>query len=286
MLAMPIITISRGSFSHGKEIAEKVAEILNYECISREILIEASQSFQVSERKLLESIHDAPSLLERITHGRERYIAYIRAALLDHVRKDNVVYHGHAGHLLISEIPHVLKVRVIADMEERIALVQQRNNLSRNEAVAFISDEDKHRSRWTRYLYKMDIEDPRLYDIIIHIGGLKISDACEIICCAVRCETFKTTRESIGAISDLAIVNHVKAALQTVCEAEVRSANGIVYVRVPPQKIKRTGQISPKLQLHLQETIKDDITKKIIEIVQNIPGVKEVVCDVEMPYYS
>ena len=64
---MAIITISRGSFSHGKEIAEKVAEILGYECVSREILLEASQYFKVSEKKLIESIHDAPSIFDRIT---------------------------------------------------------------------------------------------------------------------------------------------------------------------------------------------------------------------------
>lgn len=35
---MAIITISRGSYSKGKEVAEKVAEKLGYECISRDVL--------------------------------------------------------------------------------------------------------------------------------------------------------------------------------------------------------------------------------------------------------
>jgi hypothetical protein len=38
---MSIITISRGSYSRGKEVAEKVAAALGYECISREILLAA-----------------------------------------------------------------------------------------------------------------------------------------------------------------------------------------------------------------------------------------------------
>ena len=171
---MAIITISRGSFSHGKEIAEKVAEILGYECVSREILLEASQYFKVSEKKLLESIHDAPSLLDRITHGREKYIAYIRAAILDHVQKDNVVYHGHAGHLLIPEVPHVLKVRVLADMEERIAFVQSQRNISRQEAAAFLAGEDRQRALWTRYLYKVDIRHSLLYTTF-HLCNRRIS---------------------------------------------------------------------------------------------------------------
>ncbi|MGB9436525.1 MAG: cytidylate kinase family protein [Desulfobacterales bacterium] len=35
---MGVITISRGSYSKGKEIAEKLAQQLGYECVSRDIL--------------------------------------------------------------------------------------------------------------------------------------------------------------------------------------------------------------------------------------------------------
>ena len=128
---MAIITISRGCYSHGKEIAEKVAEMLEYTTISREILVEASHYFDVSEKDLLKSLHDAPSLLERITHGKNRYLAYIRAALLEYARKDNIVYHGHAGHLLLPDVSHICKVRIIADREERIALLQQNKKIDR-----------------------------------------------------------------------------------------------------------------------------------------------------------
>jgi len=48
---MSIITISRGSYSRGKEVAEKLAETLRYECISRDILLEASEEFNIPEIK-------------------------------------------------------------------------------------------------------------------------------------------------------------------------------------------------------------------------------------------
>lgn len=72
---MSIITISRGSYSRGKEVAEKVAAALGYECISREVLLEASEQFNIPEIKLVRAIHDAPSILERFTYGKERYVA-------------------------------------------------------------------------------------------------------------------------------------------------------------------------------------------------------------------
>ena len=46
---MTIITISRGSYSKGKEIAEKTAQKLGYECVRREIILEATGKYHLPE---------------------------------------------------------------------------------------------------------------------------------------------------------------------------------------------------------------------------------------------
>lgn len=283
---MAVITISRGSFSHGQEIAEKVAEMLGYECVSREILVEAAQLFKVSEKKLIRSIDDAPNILERMVHGKERYLEYIRAALLEYARKGNVVYHGHAGHLLLTEIPQVLKIRIIADKDDRIKLLQQRENVTKEAAAGVLENEDKNRTQWTRYLYKMDIHDAKLYDIVINIGNLTIEDACDIICVAARSNSYRTTDESKQAVEDLAIASRLRAALLSLCDAEVFVKNGDVHVKVEAQKRKKTGYASPALQQHIGEAYQNDLTRQINEIALNIPGVNKVFCQVAMPYYT
>ena len=70
---MSIITISRGSYSRGKEVAEKVAQRLGYTCIARDVLMEASQDFNIPEIKLVRAIHDAPSILDRLGYRKEKY---------------------------------------------------------------------------------------------------------------------------------------------------------------------------------------------------------------------
>ena len=102
---MPIITISRGSYSRGKDVAEKLARELGYECVSREIILEASEQFNIPEIQLLEAVRNAPSILDRFRFGKERYVAYVRAALLRYVQRDNVVYHGFAGHFFLQQVP-------------------------------------------------------------------------------------------------------------------------------------------------------------------------------------
>ena len=51
---MSIITLSHEAFGDGREVAEQVAAILGYRCISREVLIEASQRYGIAEAKFFE----------------------------------------------------------------------------------------------------------------------------------------------------------------------------------------------------------------------------------------
>ena len=283
---MAVITIARECCSHGAEVAEKVAEMLGYECVSREILLEAAYFFNIPEQKLLHSIHDAPSVLERITHGREKYLAYIRAALLEHVKKDNIVYHGYAGHLLIPEITHVLKIRLFAAESDRIAFLQREQKMSREESLAFLKSEDKQRVDWTRYIFNTDVHNPELYDLIVNLTHLKIEAACDIICRAARNDIYETTAASKKFICDLALSSHVKAALQDICDAEVSADDGMVHIQVAGQKIRKAGVATSDLQHQVQEKIREDLNREIVQITRRIADVKEVVCDLDLPYYA
>ncbi len=283
---MGIITISRGCYSHGKEIAEKVANKLNYECVSNEILLEASEYFNVPEIKLLSSLHDPPSVFERLTHGRDTFMAYIRAALLEHVKRDNVVYHGYAGHLLLAGVPGVLKVRVLAQMDERINMISRLKNVSTREATRHIQEEDDRRARWTQAMYKEDIAAPWHYDLIVQIGALTITDACSIISLASQAATYQTSEADRQRMNDLALSSHVKAILQPYGHVDVTSDGGNIKIMLPIQKIRKSDFSTPQASAHLRERVHDELIQEIVGLVQKIPDVKDVVCDLDMPRYS
>jgi predicted transcriptional regulator len=126
---MGIITVSRGSYSNGKKIAEMLSKSLGYECISREILLETSAQFNIDEIKLIRAIHDAPSIFDRFKHGKQKYIAFIREAFLAHIRKGSVVYHGLAGPFFCMGIPNILRVRILSSLKNRI---KERNAARKN----------------------------------------------------------------------------------------------------------------------------------------------------------
>ncbi len=210
---MAIITISRGSYSRGKDVAEKLAEALGYECISRDILLEASEEFNTPEIKLIRALHDAPTVLERFHYGKERYISYVKSAFLQHLKRDNVVYHGLAGHYFLQDIAHVLKVRIIADMDDRVREEMKRENIPADKALYILKKDDEERRKWGIQLYGMDTWDSRLYDIVLHIKALTVEDAVKIICDTVQKPTFRTTPESQKHLEDLALSAKVQAAL-------------------------------------------------------------------------
>ena len=200
---MSIITISRGSYYRGREVAEKLAQKLGYECLSRDILLEASEEFNIPEIKLIRAIKDAPSILERLTHQKEKYMAYIRTALLKHVQKDNVVYHGLFGHFFLQDIPHVLKVRVVADLGDRVADEVKREGISEAKAREIIMKDDEERRKWALHLYGADWWDATLYDLVIHLKTITVDDAVSLLCHVLQLPGFQTTLESQEAINNL-----------------------------------------------------------------------------------
>ncbi len=223
---MSVITISRGSYSRGKEVAEKLAKKLGYECLSREILLEASKQFNIPEIKLIRAIHDSPAILERFTYGKERYVSYVRAALLRHVQHDKVVYHGLAGHFFLQGIPHVFKVRIIADLEDRVAEEMRRENISAEEARTILKKDDDERRRWSLSLYGADPWDPSLYDLVLHLKTLTVDDAVAIIEKAVRLPCCRTTPHSQELLDDLVLGARVQAALMEDFPSALVTARG------------------------------------------------------------
>lgn len=228
---MPIVTISRGSYSRGKEVAEKLAKKLNYECVSRDILLEASSEFNIPEIKLVRALHDAPSVLERFKHGKERYLSYYRSSLLKHVQKDNVIYHGLAGHFILCDIPHVLKVRIIADMDARVQEEMKREKITAEKALYILKKDDEERRAWGLQLHGADTWDSRLYDIVLHISTLTVDDAVQILFETIQKPIFQATPESQQLLDNLTIAAQIHTMLVNLSpKLKVTVKGGVAFI--------------------------------------------------------
>lgn len=258
---MAIITISRGSFSRGKEVAEKLAAKLGYECVSREILLEASEEFNIPEMRLTKALHDSPSIFNKFNQGKLRYMTYYKYALLKHIQNDNVVYHGLAGHYFLKDIPHVFKVRVLANIEDRVKELIDRDGFSEHEALGTIKKDDIERRKWGLQLYGIDTWDSRLYDMVINIHKLQVDDAVNILYRAAKKPVFQTTEGTKKRVNEIML------------EAKIHSIM-IDYSLIVEVKVKN----GEAFLSNVGDVLKHDeaIRSRIEKIVSDIDGINKV----------
>jgi cytidylate kinase len=263
-----IITISRGSYSRGKEVAEALAKRLGYQCVSRDILLETCEEFSIPEIKLVKALHDAPSILERFSHGKERYISYFRAAFLSHMVQDNVVYHGLAGHFFLQDIAHVFKVRIIAKMDDRVKEEMKRENCSEEEARYMLKKDDAERNKWGLALYGKDTYNCNLYDMVMHIDSMTVEDVIDILAGMVEKGRFKATPESLQLLQKKALVANIHAKIVNFSpRATVEVQDGVATLDNLNGGLKNDGDLRRKTAERLIETygLKDVVFVKPVK---------------------
>lgn len=211
---MAIVTISRGTYSGGQELAECLGRRLGYQVISREEVIEAAvASYGVPVEKMVAAMDKPPAFWERLIDERSDYLNYMRAALFERARQNKLVFHGFVGHLMLGSVSHVLKVRVFADREERIRTAMQRHSLNREEAIARIKQIDKDRYEWTRFIWGVDWSDVSLYDVVLNISRVGAEGVCETVARMTELPAFQATAHSLKVMEDKALASRVWVAL-------------------------------------------------------------------------
>lgn len=266
---MPIITISRGAFSGGQELAERVASILGYRCASREELAAAGQRYGVPEAKFSEMLETAPHWWERWLENMRLYRIVLQAAMCEVAQGGNLVYHGHVGHELFPGISHVLKVRLTAPMAYRIDQVRIRRGLDEAGAVQYIEQVDKARARRAQAVFGTDWRDASQYDMVLNIAQMSFDTATHLIVEAARRDDYQPTAASEGTFQKLTIMARVQAAL--IVSPKTRHLT--IHVRVVEgDEVQLSGILA-----------QSELEQNIIDVVQAVPGVKKVVTEFESP---
>ena len=251
---MAIIVISRGNYTRGKKVAEKAAEKLGYRCVSREVLLEASEEFNVPEVKLIQSFEHVPPFFDRISKKSKKYVAYIQSALLHNLQQDNVVYHGFSGHFFVKDNPHVLKVRINSEMAERVRQVVKRDGVTEKQALVLVKKIDGLRKKWGLKLYGMDPEDPLHYDLVLLLSGLTVDDAAELVCRISRLPQFASSPECQRMMDDLVLAADARALLLDMkADIQVWARDGYLFVRKghsglqEHDLVEKLGELAAKL---------------------------------------
>ncbi|MBF0555373.1 MAG: cytidylate kinase-like family protein [Nitrospirae bacterium] len=228
---MSVVTIGRAAYSMGKAVAEGVAARTGYKCLGREIIAIASEEFNIPEAEFHGALDTVPSFWGMSFVKRVKIAAYLQAALAKSLLRDNIVYYGPAGAALIRGVPHVLKVRIEADVSDRARLKSQAERLSEREALKRLVKLDKNRQQLNRFLYHIDGSDASLYDMVIDLKISNTDGIIEQISSAALSARYATSTYSVNCLKNIELAGRVKAALVDIDhDITVRASRGTVFI--------------------------------------------------------
>src|SRR4029077_13787837 len=259
---MSIITISHEAFGDGRAIAERVAGILGYRCISREVLVEASKRYGIAEAKFFEILEEKPHhWWTQLLESRGVYRIGLQATICELAQEGDLVYHGRAGQEFFPGIRHVLNVFIDTPREFRVQQVKTRKGLSEEAANEYLEELDRIRARRMKELFNIDWRDPARYDLVLNTARMSVETAARFIVEVSQKEEYRPTAESLEAIKDLTVNARVQAVLSTsrdirISNLEVQTKGGEVFV---------SGITEAKA-----------LEQLIIDTIEKIPGVRGV----------
>jgi cytidylate kinase len=265
---MPVVTIAHSAYSGGNAIAEKVAALLNYRCVDREVLIEASKRYGIPEAKYTEVLETEGHWWERWRESVRLYRITLQAAMCEVVEGGELVYYGRAGQQLLPGIAHVLKVLIVAPMEYRIEQVRLQKGMSSENARQYIRELDRVRSRRFRAVFNDEWQDPVGHDLVLNSARFNPELGAAVVAETVCRPEFQQTTESMKAFRDLAITASVQAALIT----SPKTRNVVLNVKSDGGRVTISGILADP-----------DLEKEILRIAAGVAGVSRVVTDIEPP---
>ncbi len=257
---MSVIIISSDFDPTGREIAESTAKALGYDFVGREILGKVAVRYKVSEATLTQALDETPSFLGMSSKLWKRYLAYIQEATLTELIKDNRVCQGLAAHAYVVGISHVLRVRVLSDIEKRAERLAAQKRISPTKSKKLLESEKKARRRWSMDAFRVDETDPARYDLVISLSQIDAHEAVKIMKETAAYARFRPMTYSITCLEDLALSSRVRAELlERFPDVRVSANSGTLIVQTTALKRE-----------------KEKKAKAIKELVGKIPGVEYV----------
>jgi len=252
---MPVIIISSDSYQTGREIAGSAAKALGYDTIGREILGKAADKYKLPEAKLTKALHETPSFLGMSSKLWKQYLAYVQEACLSELLRDNVVCQGLAAHLYVLGVPHVLRVRILSDVEKPVNQLVSQRGISPDKASKLLEREKQASRRWSLEAFRLDETDPSQYDLVIGLSQIDPEEAVKIIKETVGYARFRAMTYSIQCMEDLALASKVRAMLlERFPGARVSANRGTLVIetlalkREKGKKAKAIKEIAGKIQ--------------------------------------
>lgn len=187
------IALSREVGAGGTSVATTVGERLGWPVYDHE-LIERIAGQMHLRTPLLESIDERRRswLLETVeafssgrTVSESAYVRHLVETVLSLGTHGDCVIVGRGAALILPPAT-TLRVRLVAELEDRIQNMSRERGLAQQDAANLIEALDRERVRFGRDHFRKDPSDPRQYDLVLNTSRLSYAACAGLVAEALR----------------------------------------------------------------------------------------------------
>ena len=199
-----VITINREAGSGGKEIAEKLGELLGVKVYGKEILATIREKYNLTEEDVEKIKATKPGWWADFCRfykqfGTTAAIAYEsfevdskqlyqeeEQLLKDLASQESCIIVGRTGFHIFKDNPDAMRLLIIADPECRVKRLMERQNVDEQGAREIMERADKARENYTKSFAGTSRYDARNYDMVINVSGFTTNQVARFLAENVR----------------------------------------------------------------------------------------------------
>jgi cytidylate kinase len=188
----PWITISTQLGAGGPELASGLGARLGWQVFDKEILGEIAKNTNTREKVLSRLDDHAVGAFEDYVNdlfvpgnlGRSAYALEMMRVLWAIARQGQAIMLGRGANWLLHP-QYGLRVRAIAPVETRVLWLTRMQAMTTADAIRRVEEDNADRAKFTRQVYKQDIDNPLGYDLVVNLGALDLEPAVELVAAAL-----------------------------------------------------------------------------------------------------
>lgn len=187
------IALSREAGALGNAVAREVGRRLGWPVYDNEILKQLADDMKVGVH-LVEDADERPGswlretvqmLLSGPSVNEAKYFRRLLKILVALGSKGECLIVGRGAAQFLPPAS-TLRVRLLADREDRIANMRRERGFSAEEAARFVDDTDKLRKRFIQEHFHKDPADPQHYDLVLNTSRFSTMDCADLVIEALR----------------------------------------------------------------------------------------------------
>ena len=214
---MPLVAMNREMGSLGKDVAAGLEEALGMKVRHHEMIDHLANRARLRKSHVISFLEGKQGLLERLTTDQVRLRILTADEILSVAESgEPVILRGWGATSLLKDVPHAVRVCVSASRRTRVKRMMERLNSDDAEKIGRIVDQNDESARAVmRRHFHIEPRDINEYDMGFNTDRISVSQCVDKIVDMVKSPQFAETDESRSQLRDIALAQHVRAALRT-----------------------------------------------------------------------